>query len=156
LSKKRSKPRKTAPLSPVRYSAFALAGAGAALAMALLACLSLYHYATAAGRANRDTYGVAAQHERLRQLDAELPRDIVLGYLSDLPEGSADDQALFFGARYVLAPRLLVRARQPGGSEWVLGNFAREADPAPYAAAHRLHVAKLYGPGVVLFRGEAR
>jgi hypothetical protein len=137
----------------VRYSAIALAGAGAVLALALLACLSLYQYAAATGR---DTYGVGAQHDRLRQLDAELPRETVLGYLSDLPEGSAQDQALFFGARYVLAPRLLVRARRPGGSEWVLGNFAREVDPAPYAAAHGLRVAKLYGPGVVLFRGEAR
>lgn len=137
----------------MRYSAFALAGAGATLAMALLACLSLYQFAAAT---NRDTYGVAAQHERLRQLDAELPGGIVLGYLSDLPEGSAEDQALFFGARYVLAPRLLVRARQPGRSEWVLGNFAREVDPAAFAAAHRLRVARLYGPGVVLYRGEGR
>jgi hypothetical protein len=153
LSKKRAKPRKDAPPVPLRYSAFALAGAGAALAMALLACLGLYQYAATT---TRDTYGVAAQQDRLRRLDSELPREIVLGYLSDLPEGSAEDQALFFGARYVLAPRLLVRARRPGGSEWVLGNFAREVDPAPYAAAHGLRVAKLYGPGLVLFRGEAR
>jgi hypothetical protein len=153
LSKKRSKPRKTAVPSPVRYSAFALAGAGAVLALALLAGLSLYQYAAAI---TRDTYAVGAQHDRLRQLDAELPREMVLGYLSDLPRGSGQDQALFFGARYVLAPRLLVRALQPDGSDWVLGNFAREVDPAAFAAAHRLRVAKLYGPGVVLFRGEGR
>ncbi|MGO9094784.1 MAG: hypothetical protein ACLQGV_06130 [Bryobacteraceae bacterium] len=151
MSKKRSKPRKAAPPSPVRYSAFALAGA--VLLLSLLAGLSLYQSSAAVAR---DTYAVGAQHDRLRQLDAELPREMVLGYLSDLPLESGQDQALFFGARYVLAPRLLVRAEQPGGSDWVLGNFVREVDPAAFAAAHRLRVAKLYGAGVVLFRGEGR
>jgi hypothetical protein len=153
LSKKRSKPPKTAAPPAVRYSAFALAGVGAVLLLSLLASLSLYQSAAAIAG---DTFAVAAQHRRLRRLDAELPREMVLGYLSDLPQGTGQDQALFFGARYVLAPRLLVRAEQPGGSDWVLGNFVLEVDPAAFAAAHRLRVANIYGPGVVLFSGEGR
>jgi hypothetical protein len=133
-----------------------LIGAGAVLALALFACFNLYQLTTAFNLANRDSYRVGFQHDRLRQLDAELPRDCILGYVSDLPFGGVQDSAAFLGAQYVLAPRLLVRADNPVKPEWVLGNFSRAVDPAPYAAANHLLLVKDYGPGVVLFRREGR
>jgi hypothetical protein len=126
------------------------------LALTLFACFSFYRLTTASNLVNRDSYRVGFQHERLRQLNAELPREGILGYVSDLPFGGTQDSAAFLGAQYVLAPRLLVRVNNPVKPEWVLGNFSRAVDPAPYAAAHHLRVVKEYGPGVVLFRREAR
>jgi hypothetical protein len=156
LSKKRSEREKATKPAPERYSALALLGAGAVLALALLTCFNFYQFTTAFNRANRDSYRVGFQHDRLRQLDAELPREAILGYVSDLPGGEVQDSAAFLGAQYVLAPRLLVRVDNPVKPEWVLGNFSRVVDPAPYAAANHLRVVKNYGPGVVLFRRESR
>ena len=156
MSKKRSKREKIVKPAPARYSVSALIGVGAGLVFGLLGSLIFYQIATADSRVNSDSFQVGFQHVRLRQLVAELPPESIVGYVSDLPVGGAEDLALFLGARYVLAPRLLVRADSSAKPEWVLGNFYRNVDPAPYAAGRHLRVAKIYGPGVVLFQRESR
>lgn len=122
----------------------------------MLAALGDYQFATAYSRATRDKFQVGLQHDRLRELDAELPRDAVLGYVTDLRYEDTAESAAFLGAQYVLAPRLLIRAGRSVKPEWVLGNFSRPIDPAQYAAANHLRVVKTYGPGVVLYRREGR
>lgn len=156
MAKKRSNRERTVPPDTQRYPGVTLIGVGAVLVLALLASLSDYQYATADARANRDRLQVGLQQKRLREPDAELPRDCILGYISDLPYGEAADSAIFFGAQYVLAPRLLIRADHPLKPELILGNFSRFVDPSQYAAASHLRVVKAYGPGVVLLRREGR
>lgn len=156
MSKKHSKPEKTTRPAPARYTAPALIGAGVVLALALFACFSFYQLTTAYNLANRDSYRVGFQQGRLHQIDAELPPEAILGYVSDLTAGSVEDKAAFFGAQYVLAPRLLVRVDNPVKPERVLGNFSRAVDPAPYAAAHHMPVVRIYDPSLVMFRREGR
>jgi hypothetical protein len=154
LAKKRPKRVKAARLAAPRYSARAQIGVGVVLVLAVLATWNYYRVASAYARAYPDEFMVGLQQSRLRELDAELPRDGTLGYVTDLTHESNEESTAFLGALYLLAPRMLIRADHPLKPELILGNFFRPVDPAQYAAAHHLRVVKVYNPGVVLFRRE--
>jgi hypothetical protein len=140
--------------APPRYQARALIGAGAAAALALFACLIFYQYAAAYNRSNRDSFQISLETESLRPVDALIPRDATVGFLSDLPFEDTHGAALFFGAQYALAPRLLVDASSPLQPKWVVGVFSQTFDPDRIAATHRLRVFRVVGPGVAVFQRE--
>jgi hypothetical protein len=94
---------------------------------------------------------------RLAPLRERLPRDAVVGYLSDPPpvtvsmaEGRLHYKKYLL-TRYALAPVLVIRNQQP---TLIVGNFN---DPSSVAQAARLGLERLedFGEGIVLFRRRA-
>jgi hypothetical protein len=132
--------------------------AGVKAAVALSAILSLwgvFEFATfepVYQQQNRDVYQITAQLARFDAIRAAAPENAVLGYVTDLSEGIAAD-AMFGGAQYALAPRILQRNAE---QDLVLGNFAKPADFAALGGSHGLRVDRDFGNGVVLYRREAR
>ncbi|HXS97267.1 MAG TPA: hypothetical protein VN736_21870 [Candidatus Limnocylindrales bacterium] len=125
----------------------ATAGLSAAAVLCLCGALLFYNEETTYERQNADPYMVAAQAERLAPLAAAVPRDAVLGYITDAPGGPADT-AMFTAAEYTLAPRLIERS---ANHEWVLGNFTHPGDFFAYAK-DGLMLQRDFGNGVVLYR----
>jgi len=101
----------------------------------------------------RDPYMVNAQADRLAGVIQAIPRAAVVGYLSDVHDGSTIALAMFNSARYTLAPRLLVEGTD---RDLVLGDFAKPADFAAIGRDHGLEVARDFGNGVVLFKRAAK
>lgn len=60
---------------------------------------------------------------------------------------------MFLAAQYTLAPRLLDKKIN---YQQVLGNFTRPADFAAIGRQYGLTLQRDFGPGVVLYRGDAR
>jgi hypothetical protein len=100
-----------------------------------------------------DPYRIAAQFSRLEGVQSAVPETAILGYFTDLEITSVAAGAMFGGAQYVLAPRILRR-----GTEFdrVLGNFARPGDFGAMGRAQGLDLERDFGNGVVLFRRESR
>jgi hypothetical protein len=128
-------------------------------AVALAALLSLWGSFEYSGLESayqqqfRDPYQVAAQFSRLERVQSAIPEKAVLGYLTDAVPGSVVGDAMFNGAQYVLAPRVL----QKGVAfDLVLGNFTKPGDFAAVGRAQGLGLERDFGNGVVLFRREAR
>jgi hypothetical protein len=96
----------------------------------------------------RDPYMVGVQADRLAGVIQAVPRDAIVGYISDLNDASTAAQAMFNSARYTLAPRLLVQGTD---RDFVLGNFSKPSDYAAIAREHGFSSAKDFGNGVVLF-----
>jgi hypothetical protein len=126
-------------------------GVAAAAALSLWGVIEYFGFETAYQRQYRDPYKIAAQAARLEGARATVPEDAILGYLTDLEQGSAAASALFNGAQYALAPRIL---RQDTARTEVLGNFTRPEDYAALGRQHGLVVERDFGNGVVLFRKE--
>lgn len=131
--------------SPVR----AYAGIGAAVALCLWSFIRYHVAASERNRTSPDPYMIGAQMARYEELKAAVPRDAVMGYVSDLPPEDRRSTVLFLGAQYALAPRIVV---DDDRREWVLGNFAAPADFAAVGAARRLRMIRDFGNGVVLYR----
>jgi uncharacterized membrane protein (UPF0136 family) len=129
--------------------------AGVALAAVLCVAGSVQHYQfeSAYQQQNPDPYQISAQFVRLAPVRRAVPESAILGYLTDAQPGSIVDSALLGGARYVLAPRLVVRETT---QDWVLGNFTRPADFAAIGRSAGLRLQQDFGNGVVLFRRESR
>jgi hypothetical protein len=127
----------------------------ASIVIASLLCLlgSVEHYRveSAYQEQNRDPYLISAQFVRFEPLISSVSQSAELGYLTDAQPGSVTDSAMFLGAQYVLAPRLLAKG---AAHEWVLGNFSRPADFAAVGRGKGLHLQQDFGNGVVLFRRE--
>lgn len=104
------------------------------------------------GREFQDYYRIEAQHRRFAAVNATLPPETVVGYISDLPVGSDEWQVNFFGVQYALAPRLLVDESDGLKREWVVGNFLRKPDLSEIEKAHNLKLVQEFGLGVYLFR----
>jgi hypothetical protein len=94
---------------------------------------------------------------RLAPLRERLPRDAVVGYLSDplpatvsMAEGRLHYKKYLL-TRYALAPVLVIRNQQP---TLIVGNFN---DPSSVEQAARLGLERLedFGEGIVLFRRRA-
>lgn len=102
---------------------------------------------------NHDPYLVADQATRFAAFESSVPRNAILGYLSDAAAGSVADSTLFTSAAYTLAPRLVERGVD---REYVLGNFTRPADFAALGRSHGLRMQQDFGNGVVLFRKEPK
>jgi hypothetical protein len=134
-------------------------GIAAKVGVALAALLSLwgsfqyYRFESAYQQQYRDPYLISAQFSRFADVQAVVPEKAILGYLTDLAPGGVVSNAMFDGAQYVLAPRILQKSTR---YDLVLGNFARPGDFAGMGRVLGLSVERDFGNGVVLFRREAR
>lgn len=118
---------------------------------------AILNYSAAAKAAKEsDPYRIGAQKERFGAAQGRLPANAVVGYISDVPTADALGQAMFFGAQYALAPRLLVGAEAGTKPEWWIGSFSKPQDYAAAGAAQGLVLVEDLGQGVVLFRREKR
>jgi len=108
-----------------------------------------YNFEIAQQRGNQDPYMISAQAARLGGFADAIRSIAVVGYTSDAAAGSIVDTAMFLGAQYALAPRLLDKA---GKHEWVLGNFTRPGDFASVGRSNGLQLQHDFGNGVVLFQ----
>jgi hypothetical protein len=101
--------------------------------------------------------------ERFRGVIAMLPTEAVVGYISDLPNSSPEESSRralwFFGARYALAPRLIVWPGQLGNrsihaqkQDWVLGDFSKPMDLVQIERENHLNLVRDFGSGVLVFR----
>jgi hypothetical protein len=115
--------------------------------------LEFFGFETEFQKQTRDPYAIAAQADRLEGVRAATPETAVLGYLTDADPSSVIASAIFSGAQYVLAPRLL---RQDASGDLVLGNFTRPGDYAAIGKSHGLQVDRDFHNGVVLFRKESK
>jgi hypothetical protein len=96
-----------------------------------------------------DAYGVSVQVHRMAPLLAVVPKNAILGYLTDVQPGSDIDSVMINTAGFALAPRLIDRA---GSHEWVLGNFMQPGNFAEIGRSKGLRLQQDFGNGVVLFR----
>lgn len=131
-----------------RYSSPAVAGIAISALLCLCGAFLVYGFESDPQQ-QQDPYLISEQFIRLGPVSSTVPRDAVLGYLTDAQTGSVLDSALMGGAQYVLAPRLIERG---AGHDWVLGNFTRPADFAAVAQNYGLRLEQDFGNGVVLFR----
>jgi hypothetical protein len=90
--------------------------------------------------------------ERFREVIAMVPPEAVVGYVSDLPDSTQRGQVAFYGARYALAPRLVILHETPQKQDWILGNFSKPVDLAQIEKENRLNLVQDLGSGVVIFR----
>src|SRR5690349_6420044 len=111
----------------VRYSSTTIAGITIATVLCLFGAFLLYGFESDPQQ-HQDPYLISDQFIRLGPVLSKVPKDGVLGYLSDAQAGSVLDSALMGGAQYVLAPRLIERGAT---HDWILGNFTQ---PANFAA----------------------
>lgn len=122
-----------------------------ALVLCLLGAVEYDQFESAYQEQNRDPYLISAQFVRFGPLLSSVPQGAELGYVTDTQPGSVTDSAMFLGAQYVLAPRLLAKG---AGHEWVVGNFSRPADFTAIGRNNGLRLQQDFGNGVVLFRRE--
>lgn len=129
------------------------AGLGIVALLGIAAAIHLYDRAQAL-RVEPDPYRIGMQADRFAGVQGRVPPGEVMGYITDQSPETVVAQAMYFGAQYALAPRLLTwnhRAHQPA---WVLGNFSRPVDVNAIAKERGLAVAADLGSGVVLFHWE--
>jgi hypothetical protein len=136
-----------------RYPTAVIMGITGAALLCLWGSFAYYQFESAYQRQNPDPYQISAQFVRLAPVQAAIPQNAVLGYLTDAPPGSIVDSALLGSAEYALAPRLVIRDT---GHEWVLGNFTRPADFAAVGKSVGLRLQRDFGNGVVLYRKEGQ
>jgi len=140
-----------APSIPIRV----LAGIGVVAALAIFGALDYAQFLSEYSR-SADQFQIAAQETRFREALAALPAAGIVGYVSDVPAGDPQAQAMLGAAQYALAPRIVVPLKSGDKADWVVGSFARP-DEAPRVAAERgLSIVSDYANGVVLFRREPR
>ena len=127
-----------------------MAVAAAAL-LSLWGTLQYFQFETEFQKQPSDPYQIHAQATRFEGVRASIAENAEIGYLSDTAAGSVADGALYAGAQYSLAPRLL---RRDTARDQVLGNFTRPGDFAAIGRSNGLRVERDFGSGVVLFRRE--
>ena len=132
----------------VRYSSAAIAGVAISIAICLCGAFLLYGLESDPQQ-HQDPYLISDQFGRLGPVLSKVPKDAVLGYLTDAQTGSVLDSALMGGAQYVLAPRLIERGAT---HDWILGNFTQPANFAAVGQNFGLRLEQDFGNGVVLFR----
>jgi|ERR1700682_1026645 hypothetical protein len=137
----------------VRYPAAVIVGITVAALLCLWGSFAYYQFESAYQQQYPDPYQISAQFVRLAPVQAAVPQNAVVGYLTDAPPGSIVDSALLGSAEYALAPRLVIRDTK---REWVLGNFTRPADFAAMGKSVGLRLQKDFGNGVVLYRMEGQ
>ena len=128
-------------------------GVAAAALLSLWGAVQYFGFETGFQKQNRDPYQIAATAARLEGIRASLPANAELGYLTDLEPGGVADSAMFNGAQYFLAPRLL---NKDADRPQVLGNFSRPVDYGAIGRQHGLRIERDFQNGVVLFRKEAQ
>ena len=125
----------------------------AAAVLSLWGVIGYFGFEAEYQKQNRDPYQIGALAARFEGVRSATPENAILGYITDMEPGSVLASAMFNGAQYVLAPRILQQGAAP---DWVLGNFARPADFAAAGSRHGLRIERDFSQGVVLFRKESR
>jgi hypothetical protein len=128
-------------------------------ALAFWGALDFYASTQELTSPSSDVYRIGEQEARFGAITAALPRTGTIGYVSDQPLEQTVGSAMYFGAQYALAPRLLSTARLlstdgSAGQRLVVGNFSRPADWNQFAAERKLKFVRDFGSGVVLFERE--
>jgi hypothetical protein len=127
---------------------------GATIAAALLAVWgAVENFQLESASTLRDPYMVGVQADRFAGVMQAVPRDAIVGYISDLHDNSTGAQAMFNSARYTLAPRLLVEGTD---RDFVVGNFTKPMDYAAFGREHGLQFVQDFGNGAVLYRKAAK
>ncbi len=119
----------------------------AAVAIALWCAIENYQLESITVQS--DPYKASEQADRLAGAIGMLPRNGVVGYVSDI-SGSDPALAMFNTSLYALAPRMLVEGTD---REFVLGNFTKPQDYEAFAREHHLVLLRDFGGGIVVFRG---
>jgi hypothetical protein len=134
------------------YPLRALIGVAAAAVLCLIGAFGTYDSLITESREFQDYYRIEAQQRRFAGVNAALPPETVVGYISDLTLGADDWQVNFFGVQYALAPRLLVEESDGHKTEWVVGNFLKKPVLSEIEKTRNLKLVKEFGMGVYLFR----
>jgi hypothetical protein len=137
----------------VEYPFTTKAGVLIAAVLSLWGVLEYFGFEGSYQEQYRDPYQIAAQSARFENLREAVAADAVLGYLTDAAPGSVASDAMFLGAQYTLAPRLLDKKTN---YRQVLGNFTRPADFAAVGRQYGLSLQRDFGNGVVLYQGGSR
>ena len=135
----------------------AQAALGVVASLALASAVNYYRTVGEKNRAYQDpwmTSMIGIQAERLREVIAMVPAEAVVGYISDSPLDQGRDAARFAGARYALAPRLVVPHDSAQKQDWVLGNFSKPVDVVRIQRENRVKLVKDFGSGVMVFRSK--
>ena len=129
---------------------------GFAFLLCLSGALSFFEEYTTAAERNPDPWAIARQQVRYAALRAELPRNSMIGYFSDVPPGKGGGSVALFATAYSLAPHLVAQDTPAVPPELVVGNFRRLPDLEQLRREQGLTLVKDYGRGVMLFRRERK
>ena len=137
-----------------------LPAVGAVALLCLFAALEYYRATKLINKRSPDPYRVGYQERHFREAAGMLPVDAVVGYISNVESDSIPGAAAFFGAQWVLAPRIVVPHDNPRATEFVVGNFSADVETADFTSKivrdTGMRVVRDFGSGVVLFRKGER
>ena len=126
----------------------------------LFGAMDYYRKTSTRNEQRPDYYRVGYQEDRFRPVAEMVPEDEVVGYVSNVEFDTTAGGAAFFGAQYVLAPRIVVGFDNPAAGKYVLGNFSADAETSEvtseFTRNRNARVVRDFDAGVVLFerKGE--
>lgn len=133
-----------------------LVACAAVALLALWSTVNFYGATAELAEGGADVYKVGEQAARLQDLMSALPATAIVGYVSDVQAGETVGAALYSGAQYTLAPRLVTDRRPSPAPEWVIGDFSKPLDVVQFGQKRGLTLVKDFGNGAVLYRNQAR
>jgi hypothetical protein len=81
--------------------------------LAVLAALNSYSHGSKLAAAQPDPYGASSAQERFAPALSQIPKDVSLGYISDLGLDQKAGVTAFLAAQYALAPQLASASGSP-------------------------------------------
>jgi len=133
-----------------------LAACAAAVLLALWSMVNFYGATAQVAGPGADVYKIGDQAARFEDLMAALPLTAaVVGYVSDAPPGQILGYALYGGAQYAFAPRMVTDRPMHPPPEWVVGDFSKPLDVVAFGKQRGLTLVKDFGNGAVLYRNQA-
>ncbi len=133
-----------------------LAACAAVVLLALWSGINFYGSTEQLAEPGADVYKVGEQAARFQDLMSALPATAIVGYVSDVQAGETVGAALYSGAQYTLAPRLVTDRHPSPAPEWVIGDFSKPLDVVQFGQKRGLTLVKDFGNGAVLYRNQAR
>jgi hypothetical protein len=121
-------------------------------ALTFYGALDNYRLVSQDSRAFDDPYKMNLAAARYQPVEAAAPPGVPLGYISDMTFDTPTGLSAFNGARYALAPRLVVHPSAKITPEYWIGNFSRQLDYKALGEPYDLELIKDLGQGVVLYR----
>jgi hypothetical protein len=134
-------------MAAARYPVVPLVGVGIAAAFSVYGTYYFYDEQTERNKVQANAYQVGTEERRFAAVKNDLPKDGMVGYVSDLK-----DAGVLLATQYALVPSLIVE-RPPSG--FVVANLSRPMDYAEFGRSRGLTLIKDYGYGVVLYRRAA-
>ena len=140
-------------VGPIPYSARTKTGIWALLGIALVSNIALL-FETARGFAppSRQSFDVVAYINRFAQLRKDLPKDTVIGYLTDAEPNLTSTYAEFGLAQYALIP---VMVANNVNQKLVMANVHTPQPPSFYQG-RGFELVRDYGNGVMLLKKATR